>query len=132
MVSVDHVDHEALAAVSASDGEPVGVVRYVRTDDRAAAEVAATVVDAWQGRGVATELFLRLAERARANGIDRFTAFVLPANEEIVEVLRRIGRVTVEGVEAGVLSLEVELDRPDLHAPLRRLLRAAASGELRT
>ena len=54
---VDHHDHEAIGALSAADGRGVGLARYVRdADDPQAAEIAVTVVDDWQGRGLGTEL----------------------------------------------------------------------------
>ena len=63
---VDHHDHEAIGALSAADGRGVGIARYVRdADDPQAAEIAVTVVDDWQGRGLGTELLSRLSDRAR-------------------------------------------------------------------
>jgi hypothetical protein len=47
---VDHCRHEAIAAI-APDGATVGIARFIRLADPAEAEVAMTVVDAWQGRG---------------------------------------------------------------------------------
>jgi RimJ/RimL family protein N-acetyltransferase len=62
LTEVDHHDHEALVAVGVDDDEPIGVARYVRSEDDAqAAEVAVAVADHWHGRGVATELLRRLA-----------------------------------------------------------------------
>ena len=52
-------------AIDAATGEGVGVARYVRVpDDHARAEVACTVVDPWQHRGVGSALAERLATRA--------------------------------------------------------------------
>jgi RimJ/RimL family protein N-acetyltransferase len=66
LTEVDHHDHEALVALGADTGEPIGVARYVRSDDAAdAAEVAVAVVDDWHQRGVATELLRRLVFRPR-------------------------------------------------------------------
>src|SRR4051794_27172627 len=74
LTDVDHRDHEALVAV-ADDGDGPGVARFVRLpDDPTAAEVAVAVRDDWQGRGVATGLLHALVERAREEGITRFTA----------------------------------------------------------
>jgi GNAT superfamily N-acetyltransferase len=71
---IDHHDHEALGAVDRADGRGVGVARYVRSgEDPQAAEIAVTVVDEWQGRGLGTELLAQLSERARSEGIHRFT-----------------------------------------------------------
>jgi len=52
------------------------------------------VADDWQGRGVGTQLLDRLVERARAEGVDRFTALVLAENE-----------VVAEGFDEAVLAL---------------------------
>ena len=56
LTHVDHSDHEALLALGAYGVEPVGVARYVRLPDGESAEVAITVVDDWQGKGVGTVL----------------------------------------------------------------------------
>src|ERR1700758_3110348 len=72
---VDHHDHEALGALDHADGRGVGVARYVRdTEDPQAAEIAVTIIDDWQGRGLGTELLAQLSDRARQEGICRFTA----------------------------------------------------------
>lgn len=66
---VDHFDHEALVAIDPDHGELVGVARYMRLDNKAAAaEVAMAVADDWHARGVATLLLRRLVERARRPG----------------------------------------------------------------
>jgi RimJ/RimL family protein N-acetyltransferase len=71
---VDHHDHEILDALDDRTGRRVGVARYVRhADDPQTAEIAVTVVDAWQGRGLGTELLAQLADLAHAKGIQHFT-----------------------------------------------------------
>jgi GNAT superfamily N-acetyltransferase len=68
---IDHHDHEALGALDHADGRGVGIARYVRdTDDPQAAEIAVTIVDEWQGRGLGTELVAQLSDRARQEGIE--------------------------------------------------------------
>ena len=69
---IDHYDHEALGAVDRANGRGVGVARYVRSaQDARSAEIAVTVVDEWQGRGLGTELLAQLSERARDEDIRR-------------------------------------------------------------
>jgi GNAT superfamily N-acetyltransferase len=76
---VDHRDHEALGALDPS-GRGVGIARYVRdAQDPHAAEIALTIVDDWQGRGLGTELLAQLTGRAYSAGIRRFTALVATA-----------------------------------------------------
>ena len=101
---VDHLDHEALGALDHPGGRGVGVARYVRdAGDPHAAEIAVTVVDDWQGRGLGTELLAQLSGRARAAGIRRFTALASADNQAVAGLLRgarggvvRRGHGTVE------------------------------------
>ena len=89
---IDHHDHEALGAVDPGDGRGVGVARYVRSaEDPQAAEIAVTVVDEWQGRGLGTELLAQLSDRARSEGIHRFTALAAADNVAVARLARRIG-----------------------------------------
>src|SRR3954453_20699550 len=77
LVDVDHHDHEAIIAIDPSSGEALGVARYVRfKDDAEVAEVAVTVADDWQWRGLGRALLDRLAYRARRDGVRRFSALV--------------------------------------------------------
>ena len=67
----DHQDREVLVAVPLLSSEIIGGCQFVRRADRPdTAEVAVTVVDAWQNRGVAPALLARLSERALEAGIE--------------------------------------------------------------
>ena len=130
---VDHHGHEALLAVSDDEREePIGVARFVRLKEQPdCAEVAVTVVDAWQRRGVATALLQRLAARARDEGIERFTATCLARNHDVIQLLHDLGVAHDRPVGAGLLEVRVDLPphlEPD--APLAHTLRAAARGDL--
>ena len=58
-----------------------GVGRWVRDPEHPdAAEVAVVVGDCHQGQGLGTALGTALADGARALGIARFTAMMLPEN----------------------------------------------------
>jgi RimJ/RimL family protein N-acetyltransferase len=106
---VDHHDHEAIGALSAADGRGVGIARYVRdADDPQAAEIAVTVVDDWQGRGLGTELLSRLSDRARQAGIHRFTALVAAENVAVAGLARKLG-ACLAGRGPGTLEYEVAL-----------------------
>lgn len=132
LTDVDHHDHEALIAFDPASGEAVGVARYVRTEGTNA-EAAVTVADDWQGRGLGTAMTSLLAERALAEGIDRFNAVLLAENKEMVGLLESLGQVNVTNREAGTLNVEVPLEseRPGagkgLYALLRLARRVAAS-----
>src|SRR5581483_9369884 len=63
-------------AVGAFDetGRIVGIAQFDRLDDRPQAEVAIEVAKDWQRDSLGTELLTALADRARAQGIETFTA----------------------------------------------------------
>ena len=70
----------------------VGTGEYVRyRGDPARAEVAFLVRDDFQGRGAGTLLLHELARRARAEGVRRFTAVVMPENVIMRDVFLHAG-----------------------------------------
>jgi GNAT superfamily N-acetyltransferase len=125
LTDVDHVDHEAIAALDAATGEGVGVARYIRLPDRPeVAEAAVTVVDEWQGRGVGRLLLDRLVARAEANGIERFRASMLVSNRVMRHLLEQIGDLEV--IRQGEGSVDVDVELPVERSSLRVALRGAA------
>jgi RimJ/RimL family protein N-acetyltransferase len=109
---VDHHNHEALGALDHADGRGVGIARYIRdADDPHAAEIAVTIVDDWHGRGLGTELLARLSDRARCEGICRFTALVAEDNRAMAGLLRNIGANLV-GRSPGTVEYEITLMPP--------------------
>jgi GNAT superfamily N-acetyltransferase len=89
---IDHVGHEAIAAVDLRDDSIVGVARYVRVGDPAGvAEVAAEVADGLQKMGVGSALAERLIERARASGVRLLIATSLWENGPALALLRSFG-----------------------------------------
>lgn len=107
LTTTDGRDHIALVALG-PHGEPLGIARSVRLrEDPSAAEIAAEVVDAWQRHGVGSTLINKLARRAAANGIARFSANVLAQNG-LSRSLRRRGwkAVATDGL---TVTLEIEV-----------------------
>jgi RimJ/RimL family protein N-acetyltransferase len=114
---VDHHDHEALGALNHADGRGVGIARYVRdADDPQAAEIAVTVIDDWQGRGLGAELVAQLSDRARSEGIRRFTALVAADNPAMAGLLRHV-RADLVRRERGALQYEITLGPAEEYAP---------------
>jgi putative redox protein len=127
---VDHQDHEALVALDPRTGQGIAVARYIRSgDDPTVAELAVAVIDDWQGRGVGSRLVAALADRAREQGITRFSAYVLAGNEMMLGLLEDLGTVRVLHTELGTVELTVEISESGIDR-LRRLLGAIARGEL--
>jgi RimJ/RimL family protein N-acetyltransferase len=131
LTEVDHRRHEALIAIEPGSGSGIGVARFVKLPDAPdAAEVAVTVVDDWQGRGLGTLLMERLSDRARELGVRRYRALVAPSNRRMVDVLDRIGPLRRETGQDGAIEYEVELPPEGIGDRLRRTLRAAGSGRV--
>jgi RimJ/RimL family protein N-acetyltransferase len=109
LTEVDHHDHEALVAFG-PDGAVVGVARYVRPAARPeSAEFAITVADEWQRRGLGTALLKLLSTRARAEGVQRFSASVLAENHEMLGLLEKLGTFRVLRAEGAVVEVEGDL-----------------------
>ena len=122
LTDVDHHDHEALAALDRSGGHGVGIARYVRdADDPQAAEIAVTIVDDWQGRGLGTELLARLSDRARSEGIRRFTALADAGNVAVAALLRNAGARLVRRGQ-GTAEYEITLTSGTAGGPERSRL----------
>jgi len=127
LTEIDHHDHEAIIALDEDTGEGVGVARYVRTGDRPdVAELAVTVVDDWQGKGLGTLLVEVLSARARAEGITRFSALMLARNDEMMDLLKRLDTVSIVEQQLGTVEIEVPIPTVGLAPALRRLLQIAA------
>jgi acetyltransferase len=92
---VDYDRELALVAIAApDDGGPqafVGVARYIANPDRASAEFAVVVADAWQRRGVARVLMRGLIVCAKRRGLERLEGTVLRANEPMHAFVRSLG-----------------------------------------
>ncbi len=95
-------------------GAPVGRrivcgARFVRLTDPSVAEIALTVHDDFQGRGVGTFLLRHLIQLGRADGIRTFVADILATNGPMLRVLQKLvpkRRVTFAG---GVCHVEFDL-----------------------
>ena len=73
------------------------------------AEVAVVVGDCHQGQGLGTALGIALADGARARGIARFTAMMLPENTAAQRLFAHIsGRLSTR-VEGGTYELVADL-----------------------
>ncbi|MGO9886422.1 MAG: N-acetyltransferase family protein [Solirubrobacteraceae bacterium] len=131
LLEVDHHDHEAIIALDPKTGEGIGVARYVRDALRPdVAEVAVTVIDDWQGRGVGTLLLEVLSARAREEGIATFTALMLATNREMMDVLEALGPVRIVDREVGTVEIEMPNPEVRLSPVLKKLLRLVARNDV--
>lgn len=112
LAEVDFDRHVALVATvpEGCDERIVGVGRYIRLaedGDPALAEVALTIADEHQGRGIATALLHHLARIGHANGVENFAAEVLGDNHRILQMLDRTGVATTRAVGSGVVHVTI-------------------------
>jgi protein lysine acetyltransferase len=111
LTEVDGHNHIALVAISVQTGRLVAVARAVRVPDRAdTAEWAIVVADPLQGLGLGSKLVALLADRARTEGIEHFTATMLGDNDAVQRLLRRAHAVFErDEVRHGVREVTVGL-----------------------
>ena len=91
MAALEPERGRGLVAVAGEPERIVAHAAYIREQDPQRAEVAFEVADDWQGRGIATVLLAHLSELATAEGIETFTATVLPENHRMIQVFRDSG-----------------------------------------
>ncbi len=111
LADVDHRTHVAWGAMV--DDRVAGVARYIIDPDRGCAEVAITVIDRFQGRGLGRVLFEVLTAVARFDGVEEFCFSIQPDNEPVLRILQGIdttldaegelvvGRVPLADIPAG-------------------------------
>ena len=93
------------ALLASLDGVIVAVANWVRLRDPRAAEVAFTVGDGYQRRGIGTRLLEQLAARAAEAGIEEFVAEVLHENSAMLGVFRDAGFTVTRAGEGGELEI---------------------------
>lgn len=129
LADVDHHDHEAPVAFDDHSGKALGIARYVREPERTdTAEIAVTVIDDWQGRGLGTPLLEALGVRARTDGISPFTALMLRENHEMRRLLEHFGQVRIVEQERGTVEVEVPIPDDRVHPADRPNPPSARSG----
>jgi GNAT superfamily N-acetyltransferase len=112
LVSVDHVHQEALVVFEPVTRDGVAVARFAEEpDDPGVVEVAFTVDDPWQGRGIGSVLLERILRRARDTGHRAAHALVLAENRKSVEALEHAGFKRF-GPPGPTVDLELPLGPP--------------------
>ena len=100
--SLDHAF--GLVACSGEEERVVGHAFYVAIDEQRA-EVAFTIANDFQRRGLGTILLCQLADVASANGIKVFEADVVAANHAMLHVFRESGFPIEVNASAGQLQV---------------------------
>lgn len=109
---VDYNDRFAVVGTARKpDGSEriVGVARYDRVLKTDVAETAVAVVDEFQHRGLGGALLTILARVARDHGIKTFTLIVLPENQQMLGLLRKMGWIHQAKLTGGVYEITFDL-----------------------
>ena len=87
--------HRSMAFVATvdEDGRPrqIGVSRYAPDADGHAREIAITVADDWQNRGLGTQLAIALIQHAREHGVTKLYSIDLADNTRMRMLARDLG-----------------------------------------
>jgi acetate---CoA ligase (ADP-forming) len=95
------------------EGRMVALANYARLRDPREAEVAFTVGDGVQRRGIGTRLLERLATLAAEHGIEEFVATVLPENRNMLAVFRDAGFEAVRELDGGQVEVHFPIAPTD-------------------
>jgi GNAT superfamily N-acetyltransferase len=109
---VDFLHHVALVA-ELQDGtqlRPVGVGRFVRNNDQPDhSELALTVIDELQGKGIGKVLLYRLIDCARKLGVRHLDATSLAQNTRVSNMLRKTGLPFQSTIADGIKTISLAL-----------------------
>jgi protein lysine acetyltransferase len=109
LAEVDYVDHFVWVVTDGSD--PVADARFVRDEnDPTVAEIAFTVADAYQGRGIGSFLIGALSIAAKVDGVERFSARMLSDNVPMRAIMDHYGAVW-QREDVGVITTVIDVPR---------------------
>jgi RimJ/RimL family protein N-acetyltransferase len=109
---VDFDQHVALVAELETESgyQPAAVGRLVRTSGQPDhAEIAITVTDALQGKGIGKIMLRRLIDCARDLGVRHIDASVLAENKRMINLIRKTGLPFDSRVREGIQTISVHL-----------------------
>ena len=92
-------------------GYVIGEARYVQLPGTGYADFALIVDDDYQGKGIASFLFLYLLQLAKERGLKGLSAHVLATNKKVLRVLEKSPHPIEARVESGVYELTIPFDR---------------------
>jgi CRP-like cAMP-binding protein len=111
LAEVDYVDH-FVWVMTDQDGQPVADARFVRDDhDPSVAEIAFTVADAYQGRGIGSFLIDALAVAARVGGVEKFSGRMLADNVAMRTIMDHYGAFWQRD-DIGVVTTVIDVPDP--------------------
>ena len=118
LAEVDYVDH-FVWVMTDRDGNPVADARFVREDhDQDVAEIAFTVADDYQGRGIGSFLISALSVAAQVAGVRKFSGRMLADNVAMRAIMDHYGAFWQRD-DVGVVTTVIDVPDP-AHLSLSR------------
>jgi len=106
---LDFNHHVALVAELAA-GEPVAVGRLVRSSEQPDhAEIAITVTDTMQGKGIGKIMLNHLIDCGRQLGVCHMDASVMAGNTRMMRLIRKSGLPFTAHLQDGIQTISVSL-----------------------
>ena len=117
LIRLCHLDYDrelALVAIDEQQASPhiAGVSRYYLRRETGDAEFAVVIGDAWQGRGLGTQLMRRLIAIAKESGVKRFVGQILAENGPMLQLMRQLGFCLESTKDPGVIRAMLDLQDP--------------------
>ena len=97
--------HELQLVALSGEQEIVGGARYCGSAGNDDCEFAITVVDHFQGRGLARPLLMQLMHAARARGFAHMEGYILAGNARMLGLARRLGFSEVQSPEGPAVRM---------------------------
>ncbi|MEZ4735094.1 MAG: GNAT family protein [Caldilineaceae bacterium] len=108
---------EGAGIIALMEGPPIQAIGFahyhIDRQQPTTAEVGFLVEDRFQGQGVGRTLFQQLVQRAQAQGLQTFTAYVHPTNHAMLRVFQRSGLPLTMNFVDGLHAVRITL-RPAL------------------
>jgi len=110
-VNVDYRNTMSIVGLVGEPGEGriIAEARYVRTPGSPFADLAFVVDETYQGKGIATFLFITLIKIAKDRGVDGLKADVLATNKSMLKVLEKAPYPVQAVLDSGVYELKIPL-----------------------
>jgi len=138
LTECDGVEHYAIVAIRSGNGQGkpgiIGVARFSRLPHESdAAEIAVTVIDAWQRRGIGRRLLKRIVMAAAERGIARVDGVALSENQQIMKLLAPHASQVSKHHEDGVVHFSCDVpptEEPGRFEDLYALFKMVAEGTI--
>ena len=112
LTHVDGEHHLAIAALTRNGEHGLGVARFIRLDEPPdTADVAITVIDEAQHKGLGYLLLMRLFEAGRERNVAAFHFDVMADNRPMLALLHSLAPGVTEHITSGIATIEIPLDR---------------------